>query len=231
MPSKYHDLKERENEAKKKLVDADKFEWMGNYTGSRGTVDLKCKRCGTVFTRSFDSIRHGKHTRCPKCDYVPSQDKHAEMIRKRDNREIDKIFYNRWLIQCAECGEWAIRKKKSKFCSHHCLAKNTSRTRKAKKRSTSSKTETISLYSLIERDNGICYICGGEVDITDCTIRNGGFVTGRTYPTIEHLIPLSKGGTNTWDNIKLAHYYCNVLKGSTHDDTFRCDVPEKEFSE
>ena len=31
---------------------------------------------------------------------------------------------------------------------------------------------------------------------------------------IEHLIPISKGGSHGWDNVALAHASCNVQKGS-----------------
>lgn len=33
--------------------------------------------------------------------------------------------------------------------------------------------------------------------------------------TIEHIRPLSKGGTHTWDNVKPAHASCNFRKGDT----------------
>jgi len=31
-------------------------------------------------------------------------------------------------------------------------------------------------------------------------------------PTIDHVIPLSKGGTHEPANVQLAHYYCNSIK-------------------
>lgn len=30
--------------------------------------------------------------------------------------------------------------------------------------------------------------------------------------TIDHIIPLSKGGTHTYNNVQLAHYICNSKK-------------------
>lgn len=30
--------------------------------------------------------------------------------------------------------------------------------------------------------------------------------------TLDHIIPLSKGGTHTWDNVQLAHMSCNAGK-------------------
>lgn len=66
----------------------------------------------------------------------------------------------------------------------------------------------ISLKKLIERDKGICKICGRLVDPSD--IENS-HVKGM-YPSLDHIIPLSKGGTHTWDNVQLAHLRCNAAK-------------------
>ena len=72
---------------------------------------------------------------------------------------------------------------------------------------------TITIDKLIERDKGICYICGCKVDPDDYTVENGIKCIGKNYPTIDHVIPLSKGGTHSWDNIRLAHMVCNSIKG------------------
>lgn len=68
--------------------------------------------------------------------------------------------------------------------------------------------KTITLRALIARDNGVCQICGKQTDDSDIT--NGHI--GRMYPTLDHIIPLSKGGSHTWDNVQLAHMHCNAGK-------------------
>lgn len=68
--------------------------------------------------------------------------------------------------------------------------------------------ETITLKALIKRDKGICKICGRPTDNND--INNGHI--GKMYPTLDHITPLSKGGTHTWDNVQLAHMSCNAGK-------------------
>lgn len=68
--------------------------------------------------------------------------------------------------------------------------------------------ESITLKELIKRDKGICKICGEPTDSDDIT---GGHI-GRLYPTLDHIIPLSKGGTHTWNNVQLAHMACNAGK-------------------
>ena len=41
---------------------------------------------------------------------------------------------------------------------------------------------------------------------------NNVFMAGNDYPTIDHIKPISKGGTHTWDNVQLAHFHCNSIK-------------------
>lgn len=73
----------------------------------------------------------------------------------------------------------------------------------------------ITLEKLFERENGQCHICGLLCNYNDYKIsEEGHFIVGRFYPSIDHVIPLSKGGTHTWDNIKLAHLSCNSWKGN-----------------
>lgn len=65
--------------------------------------------------------------------------------------------------------------------------------------------ESVNLQDLVKRDGVICSICGIECSFTDK--RWGNF--GPTYPTMDHIIPLSKGGSHTWDNVQIACGECN----------------------
>lgn len=71
----------------------------------------------------------------------------------------------------------------------------------------------ITLDKLIQREDGVCLLCGDPIDMIDYNMTNKGhFIAGENYPSIDHIIPVSKGGTHTWDNVQLAHFYCNSLK-------------------
>jgi hypothetical protein len=37
---------------------------------------------------------------------------------------------------------------------------------------------------------------------------------GRNYPSIDHMIPVVRGGLHSWKNVKLAHVGCNASKGA-----------------
>lgn len=77
--------------------------------------------------------------------------------------------------------------------------------------------ETITLKSVCDKFGGICQICGLPVDWNDC---DNGHIK-RMYPTVDHIIPLSKGGHHTWGNVQLAHMKCNAGKCANMDYTVK----------
>lgn len=73
----------------------------------------------------------------------------------------------------------------------------------------------ISLQKVADRDNNICQICGKPVDWNDWSgKKSSGFIAGDNYPSIDHIVPRSKGGLHKWDNVQLAHKKCNSLKSN-----------------
>lgn len=61
---------------------------------------------------------------------------------------------------------------------------------------------------LIAKYGSRCYICSQQIERME-------------QITFDHWVPLSKGGTDTLDNYRLAHEDCNRLKGAIMPDTFR----------
>ena len=60
-----------------------------------------------------------------------------------------------------------------------------------------------------------CAICGIKVDEHDRWINESGrHCFGGKYPTVDHIVSLKNGGTDTFDNVQLACKHCNSSKGS-----------------
>lgn len=144
-------------------------------------------------------------------------------------------WYKRTLVEyepkistCKHCGkQWLFwpshekygRRNPSPYCSIKCLNRyyktGTISDRLRRFGRAYEYRDVIPLDEVIERDNGICYLCGCKTDKADSyTDSNGYFVCGNTYPTRDHVIPIAKGGTHTWDNVRLACHKCNSSKNA-----------------
>lgn len=68
----------------------------------------------------------------------------------------------------------------------------------------------ITIAGLRARDGDTCCYCHTPMDYASNP-------HGRRNPakaTIEHVLPISRGGTHTWDNVKLACWQCNLQKNA-----------------
>lgn len=104
---------------------------------------------------------------------------------------------------CHECGEQFTAMGQARYCSSTCAKRNGRRRDKqarSKRIQAGVRREAIDLPALAKRDNWHCHICNAEV-------------TRDTW-SHDHLIPLSHGGTHTWDNVALAHKDCNARRGA-----------------
>lgn len=59
--------------------------------------------------------------------------------------------------------------------------------------------EPVDFDEILERDGLWCYLCQSEVEPDDIHF--------------DHVVPLSKGGMHTMDNIRVTHSVCNLRKG------------------
>ncbi len=66
--------------------------------------------------------------------------------------------------------------------------------------------KTVYLEAVAERDNDICQICGQTCSVED--------------RSIDHKIPLTRGGNHTWENVQLAHRRCNARKNDRTPEEF-----------
>lgn len=110
---------------------------------------------------------------------------------------------------CAVCGErFEATKPNALYCGPRCKerAHGYDHIKRAKLYGAAWE-KGITLDKLIERDGNVCYICGKTCDKNDQ--RWGCY--GPDYPTQDHVVPLSKGGAHTWDNVRLSCASCNCV--------------------
>lgn len=210
---------------KEKLDDA--FEYVGGYNGHDCYVTIRCKQCGTEFERSAQAIRKRQVKYCPCCRKEQTERnaeqrqrereeqkalRDAERERKRQEAEQRRIE-NTVTKVCRMCGiEFETTSKQKVCCSPECSKRYISNHRDKRIAKEKRIDVGINALSLFKRDNGRCWICGGECNLNDYVIRDGVFIAGNWYPSVDHLVAVCDGGENSWENVKLAHRVCNTRR-------------------
>ena len=96
-------------------------------------------------------------------------------------------------------------------CSKQCSEWHRARTPAAKLRNIRKNhrrraaTGNVKPAEVFERDRWRCQMCGRRVRITKRS-------HAKTRATIDHIVPISKGGANTFDNCQTACWPCNSAK-------------------
>lgn len=115
--------------------------------------------------------------------------------------------------QCAACHQSYTPRHgfRSSYCSENCRSDMKRARRKAQRnirRSAAADGEVVNDTRVFTRDGWRCQICG---DRTPERLRGKGRPKS---PTIDHRIPLSRGGTHTYENCQCACSECNFRKGA-----------------
>lgn len=185
------------------------------------TITVKCCTCGTICNVSSTTLRPNKKPGRGECEVCHKRCRLNELLDQQEAKEREKR-HNHKMIQlslptCLKCG--LIVAKAHTLCEtcRHEAKKENYRRKDIRRRSRLlevRRDKDITLKKLYDRDNGICYLCGKLCDFNDSKYVDGAFIVGNNYPTVEHIKPISLGGSDTWDNIKLACLYCNSKKGN-----------------
>jgi hypothetical protein len=166
----------------------------GNYHKEKTLV--KCHSCDTEFLTAFEHQRFCS-TSCRK--------------RKQPVDKSRVYFY-----KCGDCqtdfstsrhlsGVSATAVTRCKDCQ---LERQRVRYRKKTlARQGTLSSPRISVELIAKRDHYICHLCN---QIVDMDIKR----TDKMGATIDHLLPISKGGLDTMENVALAHWICNIRKGN-----------------
>lgn len=208
-----------------------RWTYIEGYKNCDSSIVIECSKCHKRSVIVAQSIF--RESCCPLCKYCVSVEKsEQERIQKYEARkqklynslqkelikELDEIdsmvkvcnkcgayIYGKRILQCLECkAESELKNKRAYY--HRAEVKRRLRIK------TAMVDKDINLISLYDRDKGICHLCGAKCDLDDKEEIDGVIICGNSYPSIDHVIPLAKGGLHSWDNVKLAHRLCNSIK-------------------
>ena len=141
----------------------------------------------------------------------------ATLIRLKEKWRNNNPLPANWNYYCDDCGllverslEQGHRNKGryGRFCLGCTKRRQVSRYRKKTvKRQGIVKPGTIHYDEVFARDGGVCYLCGEKVDPSLPRVSAGG-------GSIDHVIPISKGGLDVMENCRLTHWSCNNRKSN-----------------
>lgn len=210
------------------------IEYVSGYENNKSTVTVRCIECGHIFTWNVSNLRH-KYTyaKCDMCAVARMEEKEKErkqkaqreLLKKERNRMSKYLIKREETATCKWCGATFARVKgfgnvQRIYCSQQCLDEmkedNRKKHRKDERLKKCGRRQwNISVKRLYARDKGICWLCGKPTDMNDFRKdEHGNVICGESYPSIDHVVPVSRGGDHTWDNIRLAHRGCNSKRGA-----------------
>ena len=118
--------------------------------------------------------------------------------------------FKRFCVVCA-ASFYAVRGR-NHVCSEACRRqRGTYANRKAVAKVGAERIDRIAVF---ERDGWTCYLCGSAC------LRGPGTRYKPRAPTIDHMVPLFKGGEGSFGNVRCAYDKCNRRK---HDKLFGVD--------
>lgn len=172
----------------------------------------QCKSDENELSKLIGSHSNIYYQQCKHCDkqWITKRNQVYKYCsgecRRKDNYK--PVIYKK---KCAECSNFFdTTRTRKKFCCVECSNRYKHRAdeyrRRIKMIENGEVHWSISIERLLKRDGNKCYICNELMN-------KGSDYNDDDYPNIEHVKPLSKGGTHTWDNVKLAHRKCNMEKG------------------
>lgn len=213
------------------------FDYVSGGEDNTKPMVIRCQYCGTEKTLQRDWVgRYNSGTYCKTCRHFETElreeqrrlVKHEESVKRRAIRKLNsklkaliklktpKVVKEKKVsvFVCKECGETYEARKEKTMCPE-CYKKRHNSEHWHTRRATMMNAlvdRDIDLKKVYERDNGICYICKCECDWNDYYMKGDTFIARGNYPSIDHVVPLSKGGKHSWDNVRLACRKCNCKK-------------------
>jgi len=186
------------------------------------TVVLVCKQCGCAFYYTGRSKKPPQVCSTPDCVERRKRAYSATYRRRHGSANLSRIKKN-----CVVCGkQFSLTDNKgTQTCGKKCggilsglsrrlfrtpaeqLAQRRGRWRQQNhlRNSRTAGAEKFEAVEIFERDGWCCGLCGGKVN------------KRLRYPhprsaTLDHIVPLSKGGGHSRANTHCAHFVCNVKK-------------------
>jgi len=146
---------------------------------------------------------------CATCTKIFKGNKRTKYCSKTcKNKKVRLKYY-----LCDVCEILCLGALNNRYCSPCRLKQNSlnfNQRGRAKTRLSGAKYEPIDRKQIYIRDKWICGICSDSIDPS--------FVWPHLMcASADHIVPLSKGGDHTYENVRASHWLCNSYRGDKVD--------------
>lgn len=187
----------------------DRFEYIRQ---SKGRIQMRCKTCGKIVERARSTLKY-KNIVCEHC----KEEKLKVEARQKMMRFLIALKESKTPKICESCGKVFYSANPSQVhCTKNCKKSRQTSVRRRCKKHGVYYDSSVTRIKVAKRDHYVCQICGKVCDPNDK--RWGAF--GPDYPTLDHIIPLARGGAHTWDNVQCACAICNSEKRDLIGDLY-----------
>ena len=188
----------------------------GNPVDYARRVERICEHCGEAFGAKVYQAGRFCSTECAKQAQIALRKTGTRRDSARKWRAMSPVHHDairraaaaaegttgggRVFIQgaCVVCGDQFLSAGiQSRYCSRDCRMVARPRSKWI------SGSNRIAIYL---RDDWTCQICGERVDRHADPLSDW-------YPSLDHIVPRSHGGTDDADNLRTAHRWCNSVRG------------------
>jgi 5-methylcytosine-specific restriction endonuclease McrA len=191
----------------------------GNYhsrqydQGKKRQYAITCVQCGRQATVTKAASRFCSADCWYEAKRMATIRSHSQVVLWRPNRhplriqviQVHKPLRRRWFsVCCPMCATWFVTDNPA---HQHCSLRCGKRAAKDKRRAMEREAfvAPVNRQAIYQRDRWVCQLCRKPV-------ARGKAVPHPKAPTIDHIVPLARGGTHEPANVQLAHYHCNTIK-------------------
>jgi 5-methylcytosine-specific restriction endonuclease McrA len=153
--------------------------------------------CGQWYVKRFNAVH------CPRPQPEPER-------KCRDCGEPRR----KWTSFCDACRDAKHAEQVRKFIEFRKAGRPAWKAKDRARRRGAKTTERVDPAAVFARDGYKCQICGGRLAMKQPWPHPKS-------PTIDHIVPVARGGSHTLANVQAAHMICNSKKGAGGTDQLR----------
>lgn len=182
-----------------------------------------CKSCYREWHRNRYKPKSDAHDESRLCVYCKKEyrpkarrpstfcSRECKNLFRRAKQKAERVASKPTDRRCIHCGKSMpqLMRTDAAFCSEKCNSASHNLMRKHAFRTQAPKRSRSTFRALVaEHDEWVCGICNKPVDPN---VKH----PDPKYGSIDHIIPISMGGSSDNGNLQLAHLVCNLRKGGS----------------